>query len=208
MQLMQLSKLSYYADFVVYPLVLLILTALGFSHLLGIGGTHWVGDAHWVGGAQWLDGLRWLGAGIVGLVFWTLLEYALHRVALHHMPYFSPMHGLHHASPLALIGTPTWMSVSILVSAVLIPAWLSLGFMVADGLTIGIMLGYFWYGTVHHVIHHRANDSSPSYFNDLRAWHLRHHYSPKNGNFGVTTRFWDHVFGTAIGAGGKAAISP
>jgi sterol desaturase/sphingolipid hydroxylase (fatty acid hydroxylase superfamily) len=116
------------------------------------------------------------------------------------------MHGLHHASPLALIGTPTWMSVSILIFAVLIPAWLSLGFTVADGLTVGVMLGYLWYGTVHHVIHHRAGDSSP-YFNDLRAWHLRHHYSPKDGNFGVTTRFWDRVFGTVIGAGGKAAIS-
>ncbi len=92
----------------------------------------------------------------MGLVFWTLLEYALHRVALHRMPYFSPMHGLHHASPLALIGTPTWMSVSILVSAVLMPAWLWLGFIVADGLTVGVMLGYLWYGTVHHVIHHHA----------------------------------------------------
>ena len=34
----------------------------------------------------------------------------------------------------------------------------------------------------------------------LRAWHMRHHYSPKSGNFGVTTRLWDHVFGTAISA--------
>ncbi len=191
---MQLSKLSYYADFVVYPLVLITLTALGVDHLYRVGGAHWVG------------GVQWLGAAIVGLIFWTLLEYALHRVALHRMPYFSPMHGLHHASPLALIGTPTWMSVSILVVAVLIPTSLWLGFIVADGMTVGIMLGYLWYGTVHHVIHHRANDSSPSYFNELRAWHLRHHYSPKSGNFGVTTRFWDRVFGTAIGAGGNSTI--
>jgi sterol desaturase/sphingolipid hydroxylase (fatty acid hydroxylase superfamily) len=27
---------------------------------------------------------------------------------------------------------------------------------------------------------------------------MRHHYSPKSGNFGVTTSVWDRVFGTAI----------
>jgi sterol desaturase/sphingolipid hydroxylase (fatty acid hydroxylase superfamily) len=60
---------------------------------------------------------------------------------------------------------------------------------------------------VHHVIHHRANKSSPSYFNDLRAWHMCHHYSPKSGNFGVTTSVWDHVFGTAIRVRDKAAAA-
>jgi sterol desaturase/sphingolipid hydroxylase (fatty acid hydroxylase superfamily) len=68
------------------------------------------------------------------------------------------------------------------------------------------MLGYWWYGVVHHVIHHHSNTSSPSYFNALRAWHMRHHYSPKSGNFGVTTSLWDHVFGTAISVRGKAAV--
>ena len=73
--------------------------------------------------------------------------------------------------------------------AFLFPVWCFLGFNVADGLTVGVMFGYWWYGVVHHVIHHHANTSSPSYFNELRAWHMRHHYSPKSGNFGVTTRY-------------------
>ena len=183
---MQLSKLSYYSDFVVYPLVLVTLTAINFSHV------------------TWVSGAEWLGATMVGLTFWTLAEYALHRIALHRMPYFSPMHGLHHASPLAFIGTPSWISVAVLSATILIPAWLCLGFNVADGLTVGVMLGYWWYGVVHHVIHHHANTSSPAYFNDLRAWHMRHHYSPRSGNFGVTTRVWDHVFGTAIRVRDKA----
>ncbi|HEY2633838.1 MAG TPA: hypothetical protein VGI51_03910, partial [Steroidobacteraceae bacterium] len=91
---MQLSKLSYYSDFVVYPLVLVALTAINFNH------------------ATWVSGAEWLGATMVGFTFWTLAEYALHRIALHRMPYFSPMHGLHHASPLAFIGTPSWISVA------------------------------------------------------------------------------------------------
>ena len=93
------------------------------------------------------------------------------------------------------------------VAIFLLPFWWWLGFNVADGLTVGVMLGYWWYGVVHHVIHHWANGSSPSYFNDLRAWHMRHHYSPKSGNFGVTTSVWDRVFGTAIHARDKAVAS-
>jgi sterol desaturase/sphingolipid hydroxylase (fatty acid hydroxylase superfamily) len=60
---------------------------------------------------------------------------------------------------------------------------------------------------VHHVIHHRANQSSPEYFTTLRARHMRHHFSPKGGNFGVTTSVWDHVFGTVIRVRGKAMVS-
>jgi sterol desaturase/sphingolipid hydroxylase (fatty acid hydroxylase superfamily) len=57
------------------------------------------------------------------------------------------------------------------------------------------------------MIHHHAHDSSSGYFNDLRAWHMRHHYSPKHGNFGVTTPLWDRVFGTVIRAHDKAVMS-
>ncbi len=186
---MQLSKFSYYSDFVAYPLVLIALAAININHI------------------TWVSGAEWLGAGMAGLVLWSLMEYVLHRIALHRMPYLSPMHGLHHAAPLAFIGTPTWLSVSILGIAILGPAWARFGFNVADGLTFGVMLGYWWYGVVHHVIHHRANQSSPAYFNTLRAWHMRHHFSPRGGNFGVTTSVWDHIFGTAIRVRDKAAVS-
>jgi sterol desaturase/sphingolipid hydroxylase (fatty acid hydroxylase superfamily) len=186
---MQLSKLSYYADFIVYPVVVIGLASLAFNHI------------------SWTGATEWLGAGLAGLVFWSFMEYVLHRIALHRMRFFSPMHGMHHTSPLAFIGTPTWMSVSILCLTLLVPLWLCLGFSVADGFTVGVMVGYWWYGIVHHVIHHRAATSSPAYFNELRAWHMRHHYSPKSGNFGVTTHIWDHVFGTAIRVRDKAAVS-
>jgi sterol desaturase/sphingolipid hydroxylase (fatty acid hydroxylase superfamily) len=36
---------------------------------------------------------------------------------------------------------------------------------------------------------------------------MRHHFSPKGGNFGVTTHLWDHVFGTAIRVRDKALVS-
>jgi sterol desaturase/sphingolipid hydroxylase (fatty acid hydroxylase superfamily) len=188
-QPMQLSKLTYYSDFWVYPLVITALVAVNITYATGHSAP------------------EWLCAGTAGFLLWTLSEYVVHRTILHRTTYFAPAHGAHHASPLAFIGTPCWISVSVLSLVILGPAWLWLGFNVADGLTVGIMLGYWWYGVVHHVIHHHANTSSPSYFNDLRAWHMRHHYSPKSGNFGVTTSVWDHVFGTAINVRDKAVVS-
>ena len=186
---MQLSKASYYSDFVIYPVVVIALVGAGSSHL------------------TWITAREGLSSCIAGMLLWTLLEYGLHRIALHWMPLFSPMHALHHGAPLDYIGTPTWVSVSVWLGLVLVPLWLFAGFAVASGLTVGIMLGYWWYGIVHHVIHHRTNESSPSYFMERRAWHMRHHYSPRRGNFGVTTTIWDHVFGTAICAHAGPAVS-
>jgi sterol desaturase/sphingolipid hydroxylase (fatty acid hydroxylase superfamily) len=186
---MQLSKFGYYSDFVVYPVVIITFAALGTLHMTRASVS------------------EWLAAIAAGLLLWTLMEYTLHRNALHRWRYFSPMHALHHAAPLAFIGTPTWMSVSILVIAIFVPTWWGFGFNVADGLIVGVMVGYWWYGVVHHVIHHRPQRRPAGYFNNLRTWHMRHHYSPKGGNFGVTTSLWDHVFGTAIGVPGKATVS-
>jgi sterol desaturase/sphingolipid hydroxylase (fatty acid hydroxylase superfamily) len=190
---MQLSRFSYYSDFIVYPIAVIALTALNVNHF------------------SWQHAKEWLAAAVLGLLAWTLLEYVLHRIALHFMAYFSPMHALHHATPLGFIGTPSWISVSVWLGAVLLPVWLWMGFNIANGATVGIMLGYWWYGIVHHVIHHHAHKTSrnraSAYFDELRAWHMRHHHSPKAGNFGVTTPVWDHVFGTAISSRRKAAIS-
>jgi sterol desaturase/sphingolipid hydroxylase (fatty acid hydroxylase superfamily) len=187
---MQLSKFSYYSDFVVYPVVVISLAGANFSHI------------------TWPAAREWLAACLAGLMLWTFLEYVLHRIALHRMPVFSPMHSLHHGAPLDLIGTPSWVSVTVWVCVILLPLWWLAGFNVANGITVGVMVGYWWYGYVHHVIHHHTRKPTSAYFSDLRAWHMRHHHSPKRGNFGVTTHVWDHVFGTAISAQGKAVTSP
>lgn len=177
---MQLSKFSYYSDFVVYPMVISALAAVSIAN------------------APWLARTEWLGATLAGFVLWTLLEYILHRIALHRIAYFASLHGVHHAAPLSFVGTPPWISVFTLGGGIFLPAWLCFGANAASGLTAGVMIGYWWYGIVHHIIHHGTHNSPHSYFSGLRAWHLRHHYSPGGGNFGVTTGLWDYVFGTAI----------
>lgn len=183
---MRPSKLTYYADFVAYPAVIVGLAGAGLVR------------------STWPDRSQWLCVAAAGFVAWTFLEYVLHRAVLHRKTYFAPMHAQHHAAPLAFIGTPPWVSISVLSAWVLMPAWWWAGFNIADGLSVGVMLGYWWYGLVHHVIHRHADRPSSSYFRNLRAWHMRHHFSPRSGNFGVTTSVWDHIFGTAIPAGGPA----
>src|SRR5258707_10387169 len=100
---MQLSKMSYYSDFVVHPLVLVTLTAININH------------------ATWASRTEWLGAGVAGPVLWALAEDVLHRIAFHPMAYFSPMHSQHHAAPLALIRTPSWISVSAFSIVIFVP---------------------------------------------------------------------------------------
>jgi sterol desaturase/sphingolipid hydroxylase (fatty acid hydroxylase superfamily) len=179
---MQLSKFGYYTDFVVYPIVISGLAAAALTK------------------ADTRSAALWSGALVCGMGLWTLMEYGLHRVALHEIRYFIPMHALHHRSPLAFVGTPTWFSLMILLSVILAPAWWIWGFTAASGLTAGVMLGYEWYGIMHHLIHHHR--SLPFKAGDMlagsRARHMRHHFSPRRGNFGVTTAFWDRVFGTVI----------
>src|SRR5271166_1987453 len=104
---MRLSKFSYYSDFAIYPVVCAALAAAS------------------VHGAGWISAAEWLAALATGLLLWTFLEYVLHRIPLHAMRWFAPMHAEHHSAPLAFIGTPTWFSVSVLCGVIGVPAWLS-----------------------------------------------------------------------------------
>jgi sterol desaturase/sphingolipid hydroxylase (fatty acid hydroxylase superfamily) len=173
------TKIAYYGDFVAYPIAI---TTLLLIYRGPLGQRASESFAAFVG----------------GLAVWTLLEYLLHRWALHRMPIFTPMHAAHHGEPLALISTPPWISIPVWIGVILLPLSAATGSHVAVGVAIGVMAGYWWYGIVHHVIHHRADGESLAYIAHLRARHMRHHYSPRRGNFGVTSPVWDYVFGTVI----------
>ena len=38
----------------------------------------------------------------------------------------------------------------------------------------------------------------PSYYRRLKKYHIQHHYADYENGFGVTSRFWDMVFGTEL----------
>jgi sterol desaturase/sphingolipid hydroxylase (fatty acid hydroxylase superfamily) len=174
----QLSKAGYYADFVVYPVLLLPLGAVV------------------VWGSTWQQQIVWAIACLIGIAGWTLLEYVMHRVVLHHVPPFRGMHDLHHATPIAMVGTPTWFSAAFIGGGVLLPLWWQAGLNISSGLTFGLILGYLWYVLVHHAIHRwRAQDGS--YLYRAKRRHSQHHHVQQSYNFGVTTAYWDRFFGSA-----------
>ena len=175
---MRLSKVGYYSEYIIYPVL-----AAG---LLGI--------AAW----QFPERALTLAATFVaGVALWTLVEYILHRFVLHHVPYIKDMHDAHHGDQMALIGTPVWLSLVIFVVFVFAPLWFLTDPVLTAGLSAGMVIGYFLYGAAHHIIHHW--DLKPGSFGyKLRHRHSLHHHYSETGNFGVTTGFWDLVFGTDL----------
>jgi len=177
---MRLSKTAYYADFYVYATVVVTATAI----------MTWRNSAY--------EASIWLLTAATGAFIWTLFEYLLHRFVLHHMAPFAAMHDAHHQAPRAFVGTPTWLSMSVILGVVFLPAWALGSFNAASGLAVGVMAGFFWYGLVHHAIHYRRPRPLATRLLVASRRHAQHHYSSESGNFGVTTSFWDHVFGTSL----------
>ena len=177
---MRLSKTAYHADFAIYAIVLGVLIAAAALS------------------TNWVQRLHWFAAFTVAAASWTLLEYLLHRFLLHRVAPFAAMHGVHHDAPRAYVGTPTWVTLGIIWLSVFVPAWRGVSFNVASGLTAGVMMGFLWYGVVHHVIHYRRPRLLSAWMVATTHRHLRHHYSAQPGNFGVTIPLWDYVFGTYI----------
>lgn len=176
---MRLSKAGYYADFIAYPAVALVLAAF---------------ELRPPESRQQFD---WLIACMLGLGVWTLAEYLIHRFVFHRIPVIAQMHEMHHAHPAALIGAPVWMSACVFGFGAFIPLWGLVGFKIASGMVTGLMLGYLYYVFVHTAIHRWRLDQA-SFLYPAKLHHARHHYGTQDGNFGVTTGFWDHVFGTAL----------
>jgi sterol desaturase/sphingolipid hydroxylase (fatty acid hydroxylase superfamily) len=175
---MRLSKVGYYSEYIVYPVLsagLLATAAWRYPGRAGILAATFVG----------------------GVALWTLVEYLLHRFILHHVPYIKEMHDAHHHDQAALIGTPVWLSLLIFVVFVFAPLWLLTDPVITAGVSAGMVIGYFLYGAAHHIIHHWDVKAGGLGYKLKHRHGLHHHYS-ENGNFGVTTGFWDVVFGTDI----------
>jgi hypothetical protein len=89
-----------------------------------------------------------------GLLIWSLIEYAMHRLVLHGIQPFQAMHEAHHRHPQALIATPTALSINLIMFFVWLPTLLLSNFWLSYDITLGVTIGYFIYGIVHHVLHH------------------------------------------------------
>ncbi len=171
------SRLAYRADFVLYGVAVALLAAV---LLLGTPLTQRLAVAI---------------SALFGLCSWTAIEYAFHRFILHGLQPFKRWHAEHHARPMALICTPTILSATLIALLVFLPALLLGNPWRAGGLTLGVLTGYLFYGITHHATHHWR--ASHPWLKQRKRWHaLHHHAADRPGYYGVTSSFWDHVFGS------------
>ncbi|GAB2220335.1 hypothetical protein Droror1_Dr00007980 [Drosera rotundifolia] len=139
-----------------------------------------------------------------GLLFWTFLEYCLHRFLFHMKPksywgiiiQFS-LHGHHHKFPLdrtRLLVPPhittalvilIWGVVRLVTPASATPAFMG-----------GSLFGYWVYDLVHYYLH--TGKTYNAVTQQLKKHHLVHHYKDESKGYGVTSLFWDRVFGTEL----------
>ncbi len=142
------------------------------------------------------DGAFWLCYAVLGGASWTLVEYAIHRWVYHFAPYFADLHGAHHDAPKDYVGAPPVIGILLILAIFYLPL-VSTSAIAASGVTAGVLAGYACYMTIHHAAHYwKPSQSSPLYA--ICRHHALHHYRSEEGNFGITTTFWDHAFGTAI----------
>ena len=135
---------------------------------------------------------------ISGIVLWTSLEYVLHRFLGHEHKgknFFKAEHSLHHQK--VHYFAPAFKKIVAAASvALLLTATLSLIFVwpFAVAFVLGLIGMFGLYQTTHSRFHKRGPIAKP--FIILRKHHFYHHFHQPKLNHGVTTRFWDRVFGT------------
>jgi 4-hydroxysphinganine ceramide fatty acyl 2-hydroxylase len=66
----------------------------------------------------------------------------------------------------------------------------------ADAYIAGLLAGYCIYEVWHYFTH--FGQTNIKWLKYLRKGHLHHHYYQGNMGYGVTNRFWDSIFGTAL----------
>ncbi len=132
----------------------------------------------------------WLG---VGFIFWTLLEYGLHRFVGH--TWRTPLrlrHLEHHRDPLDYRFEPIWTILGLFdVALCALASWSLCLF------ALGMLAGYLHYEWLHWSLHFLGSGESVTsrgHFFSVEH-HRRHHVCPA-GNFAVTLPLWDRAFRT------------
>ena len=144
------------------------------------------------------------GLALAGLVFWTFVEYLLHRWVFHWEPrsprlreFLYPMHNLHHdvqewdrlvAPPLLAI--PLWMTILGI-------CWVVLGSPTIFPFFGGFTIGYLGYDYIHYYTHFGETPKS-KIGQALRRRHLQHHFACNDRWYGVSSPLWDFVFRTHL----------
>jgi sterol desaturase/sphingolipid hydroxylase (fatty acid hydroxylase superfamily) len=149
-----------------------------------------------------------IGLIALGLLCWTLFEYAMHRFLFHwetQSKVFKSVvfitHGNHHVDPNdpyrnmmpPIISVPVSAAVWALCLLALGPA--------GSFLYLGFAIGYVAYDGVHYACHQYP--MRRGVLRHLKRHHIRHHHAKRDGNYAITLTLWDGLFGTRIPAKGR-----
>lgn len=146
--------------------------------------------------------LSTLGYFGLGLFFWTIFEYVMHRFIFHYHPTSKigqrihfVTHGVHHDYPndsKRLVMPPgVSLPIGLFFYAVY---YFAFGEAICASLFSGFCFGYVVYDTLHFASHY-SNWQNPI-FQSIKKHHMRHHYQDPDKGFGFTSKFWDHIFGS------------
>lgn len=143
----------------------------------------------------------------IGIFAWSFLEYSLHRWLFHSDPpitsYFLItlhflLHGQHHKVPFdryRLVFPPVPAAIMLVIFYSLM--WLAVPRVFLHSTLAGIIFGYVCYDMTHYYLHY-GSPLRGSYFDRLRAYHVRHHFESPDLGFGISSKFWDYPFQTVI----------
>ncbi len=138
---------------------------------------------------------------LLGAFFFTLIEYLMHRY-LYHIPattegkrkFQYTIHGVHHDHPRdkSRLALPPVLSIVIALLFISLYRLImgDLGFAFGGG----FLFGYSTYLSAHYAIH--MYKPPKNFLSVIWKHHNLHHYVGDDGAFGVSSPFWDHVFGT------------
>jgi len=146
---------------------------------------------------QVISSFPWLA---LGSLTWTILEYYFHRFDLHSPSSISDgyinSHLIHHSFPnLKNKVALSWSTLTAKVFLIVIVLRLFMADLSVGMWYVGFMMTIIAYDSIHYYCHF-GGETNIGWLKRLRINHLKHHYRDQQTNFGVTTNFWDKVFGT------------
>ncbi len=136
-----------------------------------------------------------------GFMSFTLVEYVMHRFVFHLTPttekrekFAYTVHGVHHDYP----KDKDRLAMPIPLSLTLSTGFFFLFQLIMGtnvfGFLPGFLMGYSAYLWVHYMVH--AFQPPKNFWKVLWVHHGIHHYKDPGNAFGVSSPFWDMVFGT------------
>jgi len=141
-----------------------------------------------------------LGIFLSGFLFWTLIEYMLHRFIFHFVndhpkvqKFHYLIHGIHHDYPKDKERLVMPLAPSLMFVAVFYSIYYALLGDLVYAFFPGFVIGYLCYAMMHYAIH---AIKPPKNFNYLWKHHNLHHYKCPDRAYGVSSPLWDVIFGT------------